>query len=229
MKPWIASIFILLASCHYRFSYPKSEEELFSRLAAASVLVRATTPAGVGFGSGTVIKQTNGGCYILTASHVVKSLAPVSNALSVIIKESELIREKYTAIVVAMDPNKDLALLFAYEMQAAYVLPVAEEEPPLYTTLYSLGAPLGHYRTANKGILSSKNKEIDTESVENIMTWQIPGVIWGMSGGTVANDRAELVCVPIAFENVGSLPYPDIGFCTGLPSIKEFLRFHLPN
>lgn len=189
-------------------------QEIFTTIAKSSVVIE--TP--VGLGSGTVVWTDGGGLsLILTCHHVIydEETNKPFDELSI----SSLQAGSAVGIVEDFSEDADLALVMGMGDLKAPALLVAIKEPDLYEHLYVMGAPAGYHGTAAEATLTNKQG-----------FWQLTSFIFpGYSGGTVTNNRMELVAVP-RMVYAGVNPYgvpeivPEIGFVVPLPMIRTFLK-----
>jgi serine protease Do len=185
----------------------------------------------LGMGSGTIVKKTNEGMYILTAYHVIAEnyeLSKYGFDVGVTVGYS---RRDYTdriagmilygAKIVKTDERNDLALLkTSYNDNNLNEIKVAETNPKIGDIVYSVGNPLGMLRTVSKGILSNVIGEFYIS--DNTCTY-------GNSGGGLFNKEGELIGVPVRvgtiYELEGSIsPETSLGKSVKLPIIQGFLE-----
>jgi S1-C subfamily serine protease len=184
----------------------------------------------MGAGAGTVIKKTNKEMYILTCAHVVQDIhmlqekgLPIAGTLGYSKtgekdKISGMVLYAYT--VVKYDEENDLALIKTTSVdEKLNVIPLATEIPNKGDTVYSVGDPLGLYRTLSKGILCNKTEGFYVS--DNTTTY-------GNSGGGLFNKNGELISVPSQVYvygegDTGYAPESSLGFSISLERIREFL------
>lgn len=194
-----------------------SAQEVYQRAAASAVLVATPT----GGGSGTVILAHPRATLVLTAHHVIADAPRRVRVLVLRAGDDGVERKAVRARVVAADKAHDLALLATGPGLGVPALPLATEEPALYEALYTIAAPLGLEGTVAPGVLTAKHRS--SASIAGAL-WQLTGLVFfGSSGGTVTNDRAELVGVPVVVSTWSGIPIPQIGLCVPLETIRAFL------
>ena len=144
----------------------------------------------LGAGSGFVISKDG---YILTNHHVTKD----NNSYSVVIGE-----EYVDAEFVGSDPYIDVAVL---KIDSKYVKGVAtignSKDSKIGDTIFTVGTPVSikYAGTVTRGIISGKNRLIETSSVSNNIDWlleviQIDAAINnGNSGGPLCNVNGEVI------------------------------------
>jgi S1-C subfamily serine protease len=183
-----------------------------------------------GLGSGTIIKKTIDGMYILTCYHVISELAEFQEGGVIIpatvgyVKDDRTGKEQgvvvYAATIVKTDKENDLALLKTSIIDDTLnVIKLANTEPSKGDVVYSVGNPLGIMRTLSRGILG--NHKEGFYFTDNTTTY-------GNSGGSLLNINGELIGVPsqclgysVAEEFV---PETSLGLSIDLLRVKEFLR-----
>jgi S1-C subfamily serine protease len=192
-----------------------------------------------GEGAGTIIKKTENRMYILTCYHVIAEIDKINKAgmkVGVTIAYSKKDERNsiagtiaYGAQIVKTDEEHDLALLKIFVVDNnLMVVNLAAQEPQKGDTVYSIGSPLGIWRTISKGIIS--NKQDGYYISDNTTTY-------GNSGGGLYNSKGELIGVPsnvmgysVAKKKPEPIPEPkfvpesSLGLSIDLPTIKDFLE-----
>ena len=134
--------------------------------------------AGSGHGSGFVIDDY---ARVLTNEHVVRTATRVRVRF-----ESG---EEATAIVLATDPRRDVALL-KVERSGTGGLPIRFDQPTVGDTVYAVGAPLDptYSATVSKGIISAF-RDIEGERwIQSDVNVQ-----HGSSGGPLLDERGNIL------------------------------------
>lgn len=139
---------------------------------------------------------------------------------------SEIRETTYRTKLVAVDRNKDLALL-----QVVAPLPNAEAsklacvDPKRGDSVFVVGNPMGVlYSSVVPGMVSSIQREYGTlgvgaEDTEPLL--QVSGgIVGGNSGGAVYDTSGSLVGVPVLSHRVNEV----LGFAVPLGAIKDFLK-----
>lgn len=132
----------------------------------------------------------------------------------------------YRVTLKAVDRSVDLAVL-----QVNGVLPngkvakLADSEPRRGERVYVVGNPAGVlYASVVVGIVSSTQRTYGMLGIEDSPHQRLiqisAGVIGGNSGGSVYNERGEMVGVPVRASRVNEI----LGFAVPLEVIKEFLK-----
>jgi len=192
-----------------------------------------------GEGAGTVIAKTENRMYILTCYHVVAEIDRINKMgmkVGVTIAYSKKDDRNsiagmtaYGAQIIKTDEEHDLALLEIFTVdENLTVVNLAEIEPQKGDTVYSIGSPLGIWRTISKGIIC--NKQDGYYISDNTTTY-------GNSGGGLYNSKGELIGVPsnvmgysVAKKKPEPIPEPkfvpesSLGLAIDLPTIKDFLE-----
>jgi S1-C subfamily serine protease len=192
-----------------------------------------------GEGAGTVIKKTENRMYILTCYHVIAEIDKLNKigiSLGVTVAYSKKDERNsiagmtaYGAQIIKTDEEHDLALLEIFIVdENLTVVNLAEIEPQKGDTVYSIGSPLGIWRTISKGIIC--NKQDGFYISDNTTTY-------GNSGGGLYNSKGELIGIPsnvmgysVAKKKPEPIPEPkfvpesSLGLAIDLPTIKDFLE-----
>lgn len=210
-------------------------ESLFTILSYSSVFVRTlvakvpeTGKPGAALGSGTVVGVLDGNRdAILTAAH----LLPKGNFVAVYVSPTNDPNNPERAVeaqVAKVDYAKDLALLVTVEkVKGVFPIGLATAEPRVFETVYTMSNPVRAPRTAGVAIVDAAERR----NTGKVNVYRLSGFGWpGSSGGTVANDRAELVGVLVGvhtssdrFHPGSEVIIPDITFAISLPEIVAFV------
>lgn len=133
----------------------------------------------------------------------------------------------YRTKIVLTDKDKDLALvqILASSIPNAIAAELACDNPVRGDTAYVVGNPYAVlYSSVTKGVVSSVQRNyqmlgIDDQGEAELM--QISGgVVGGNSGGSVFNDRGQLIGVPVRASTINEV----IGLAAPLTDVKRFLR-----
>lgn len=157
-------------------------------------------------GSGTIIKQTETECWILSCDHIIKNKnSPTIEAFT---------KQKYKAVILATDEIHDLSLLKCAFISDAVVSKISQREKYLIKSpTYLSGFPHGGPLRLSPGLLTGSFSMRNPEHKSFIL---MPPSISGESGGGVYSLFGELIGV-----NWGALP--DGSRATGLIDIRSFL------
>jgi len=206
----------------------KCPEINYKKMLKGSVIV----VGGIGFGSGTIIKKTKSAMYILTCYHVIADIIEyneknVNKQLGVSIgytvfdeKNKVIANILYGAEIIKYNQENDLAIVKTNMTDITLEeIMIADKHPKKGDIVYTVGHPLGLFRTISKGILSN---EIEFFYVTD-------GIItYGNSGGGLYNEKAELIGVPsrvpVYPTGMGYVPESSLGFSINLNTIQEFVK-----
>ena len=188
--------------------------ELVARLGESVVMVR--TP--VGLGSGFLIHPEG---YLITNDHVIAG----ERKISVTIfrhTDTELIKDNYDNVrIVAAGGNVDLALR-KIEGATGKTFPTVplgrSEELRQGDRVFAIGNPLGLERSVSEGIVSLRNRIIQSRLHVQTTAEINPG----NSGGPLFNYRGEVVGVNNL--KIVSTGAEGLGFAIPVRSLKTFLQ-----
>lgn len=160
------------------------------------------TPRGAGryvsaSGSGVIISEDG---YIVTNNHVVESAEEIEVTLND--------KRSYTAKVVGLDPNTDLALIKIEESGLPFLRMGDSDELSVGEWVLAVGNPFNLTSTVTAGIVSAKARNINIlgrrSAIESFIQTDA-AVNRGNSGGALVNTKGELVGVNAAIaSNTGS-------------------------
>jgi S1-C subfamily serine protease len=186
-------------------------------------------------GSGVVFKKEIGEgdkntYYLLTNNHVVYKR---ENLYS---KFDYLVQDCYgnivDAIVVASNPNHDLAVMKFKSEKEYTVLPFASEDPEINDTIISIGGPLGVINAVTIGKIESyvnvvfeDDNGVKDTNISNVTYKVLKHTSYinnGSSGGALINRNYELCGINYA-AGVGA-ENPVCGYAIQISKVKEFLN-----
>lgn len=203
-----------------------------NRIIKSDVFVRGF----FGTGAGTVIKKTETSMYIITCAHVVEDIIKFNEIGFKIAATVGYVKKNnldsiggaivYGAEVVKYDFKNDLALLKTSIIDDDLVVAnLSDNEPEKGDIVFSVGSPLGLFRTISRGILS--NKEDGFYFSDNTSTF-------GNSGGGLYNIKGELIGIPSNVTGYSAgldenekeifVPETGLGLSISLFRIKAFLE-----
>ncbi len=134
-------------------------------------------------GSGVIVDEDG---WIVTNYHVVRRASKIRVTMAD--------GTEYEARLVSGDQKNDLALLKIDPKKKLPFLEIASREPMLGETVVAIGNPFGYDHTVTKGIISAKNRPLETEGQKFDDILQTDAAINpGNSGGPLINTRGELV------------------------------------
>jgi S1-C subfamily serine protease len=227
---WLLILFAL-GGCAGHF---RSDAARFARIANSTVIVSD----GSGLGSGTIVGKEPGRTLVLTAFHVVRGSTSIRVAGN---------RAVCPAVVAKASEEEDLALLRVLCDLGQPILPIARVAPPRFSRVYLVGAMNGYPDTPGAGYLA--RRDFGTEGLKSDAYLVVAPMFSGDSGGTLVNERGELVAVPSRMPTYGMPVYvapsadqaddedapharfpavargivPGLGVFVGLPTIRRFL------
>jgi putative serine protease PepD len=165
-----------------------------------SVVTISATAArgqGAGTGSGEIIRSDG---YILTNNHVI-SVAANGGSVEILLSDGR----SYPATIVGRDPQTDLAVLKASDLQSPPVIGIGRSEDlAVGQPVVALGAPLGLSSTVTSGIVSALGRTIQVPGDDNQSALLADAVQTdaainpGNSGGALVDCSGNLVGVPTA-------------------------------
>lgn len=173
--------------------------------------------AGEKLGSGTVVKNTAFGGYVLTAEHVCRGESEADIAT--------LNREVFRGKIIKKHKGDDLCLIFVDKLDLPHVQ-MADSSPQIGDYIYSISAPRGFtgegYVPVTLGVYSGQKNGEDIYSMP---------ISFGSSGGMVVNQQGELIGVTNKIRRfplgLGADPYDQITIGTSLKDVRVFLEFNL--
>ena len=188
---------------------------LVEKLGEAVVMIR--TP--IGLGSGFIIHPDG---YVVTNDHVVAGERVIS--ITQFRKEqNELIKENYDNVrIVATGGNIDLALLKIEGHSNSRIFPTVSlgnsSELKQGERVFAIGSPLGLERSVSEGIVSLRNRIIQSRLHVQTTAEISPG----NSGGPLFNYRGQVVGVNNM--KVVSSGAEGLGFSIPVRQLKTFLE-----
>jgi serine protease Do len=146
--------------------------------------------------------------YIMTNNHIVENAEKVSVTT---FKDKE-----YTAKIVGLDPNTDLALLKVSDKNLPFAELGDSEKLRVGEWVLAIGNPWGFEHTVTAGIVSSKGRQLGIPDVPYQDYIQTDAAInRGNSGGPLVNMRGEVVGIT---SNIISPSGGNIGIGFAIPS-----------
>ncbi len=157
-------------------------------------------------GAGVVIKDDGEYLYVLTAKHVIEPRGKVE----MVVTNSETNKRIYAGIIPRKNIYKakqvDLALLKLPRPEGTFdIMPLAEEEPKIGATIYTIGHPVGTKYSVNIGLVSNYIKNPFAKRQGTYMLISAPS-IFGNSGGAVINNKSEVVGIVSGIMWLGKNP-----------------------
>jgi len=183
-------------------------------------------------GAGVIIKDDGEYLYILTAKHIVTPKGKVEIVITNLVTNKKTYIEIIPRKNIYIDEEVDLALIKLLRPEGRYsVISLAEKEPKIGETIYTVGHPIGTYYTVNIGIVSNYIKNPFVKRKGTYMLISAPS-IFGNSGGAVINNKTEVVGIASGIMWLGKNP-KDIAntvyvyhmtFAIRLDDIKNLLK-----
>jgi putative serine protease PepD len=165
-----------------------------------SVVTISATAArgqGAGTGSGEIIRSDG---YILTNNHVI-SVAANGGGVEVLLSDGR----SYPATIVGRDPQTDLAVLKANNLQTPQVISLGQSEDLVVgQPVVALGAPLGLSSTVTSGIVSALGRTVQVPGDDNQSALLADAIQTdaainpGNSGGALVDCSGDLIGIPTA-------------------------------
>ncbi|MEO8666399.1 MAG: Do family serine endopeptidase [Ignavibacteria bacterium] len=169
---------------------------------------------GRGSGSGIIISSDG---YILTNNHVVKNAS--ENGIKVILTD----KREYTAKLIGVDPNTDVAVI---KVEASD-LPVAtignSDDVQVGQWVVAIGNPLGLNSTVTAGIVSALGRNIqmggDSYAINNFIQTDA-AINPGNSGGALVDINGSLIGINTAIKTTNGY-YQGYGFAIPINLAKN--------
>jgi serine protease Do len=162
-------------------------------------------------GSGVIISEDG---YIVTNNHVI------ANAKKITVYLND--KESYTAQLVGLDVQLDLALLKIDANNLKYMVLGNSDEIVVGEMVLVIGNPLGYLsQSLTVGYISGLEREITLDNEKMVLLQTDAAVNPGNSGGALINTRGELIGI-INAKSYGS-EIDGIGFAIPINDIKEVL------
>lgn len=169
---------------------------LVSLLVLAAVLFASVLPANaIGFDAEEVYKSvfvvysgnSLGSGFAIGENCIVTNAHVIENVHSITLTSYE--GDKYTASLLGIDEDKDIAVLVIKDASFPYLKMANLSTVKIGDDIYAIGAPKGMAYTLTKGTVSAKER-----IVENASFIQIDAAInEGNSGGPLLNDAGEVL------------------------------------
>lgn len=180
----------------------------------AESLIEVDTDTGTG--SGVCISKDDTKTVFLTCAHVIEGAKRVS-VVRRSYKRDAFSYPRTRAKVAALDSEADLAVITVEKPLDIPIMPLADEEPALYQTIYLGGHPNGLGWICVTGAFQGPQREAPEFNAFSGLSFD------GSSGGIVANLNCALVGIMAATPRDDDVRLPVLGFCIPLSTIKAFL------
>ena len=169
---------------------------LVSLLILAAVLFASVLPANaIGFDAEEVYKSvfvvysgnSLGSGFAIGENCIVTNAHVIENVHSITLTSYE--GNKYTASLLGIDEDKDIALLVIKDASFPYLKMANLSTVKIGDDIYAIGAPKGMAYTLTKGTVSAKERIVENESFIQIDA----AINEGNSGGPLLNDAGEVL------------------------------------
>jgi S1-C subfamily serine protease len=170
----------------------------------------------ISYGSGMIINPHG---YILTCEHVVRDLETINVKIGV---ENKLFQAKLIKAV----PNHDIAVIkITPQKQQPYVRFSSTKASKIGEKVWAIGNPFGFEQTLTVGVLSGRNRMIETQRNEYSQLLQTDAALNpGNSGGPLFNTKGKVIGM-----NAIILPnQQSMGFAIPTETILPLIRPYLP-
>lgn len=169
---------------------------LVSLLVLAAVLFASVLPANaIGFDAEEVYKSvfvvysgnSLGSGFAIGENCIVTNAHVIENVHSITLTSYE--GDKYTASLLGIDEDKDIAVLAIKDASFPYLKMANLSTVKIGDDIYAIGAPKGMAYTLTKGTVSAKERIVENESFIQIDA----AINEGNSGGPLLNDAGEVL------------------------------------
>ena len=169
---------------------------LVSLLVLAAVLFASVLPANaIGFDAEEVYKSvfvvysgnSLGSGFAIGENCIVTNAHVIENVHSITLTSYE--GNKYTASLLGIDEDKDIAVLIIKDASFPYLKMANLSTVKIGDDIYAIGAPKGMAYTLTKGTVSTKERIVENESFIQIDA----AINEGNSGGPLLNDAGEVL------------------------------------
>ncbi len=186
-------------------------------------ITRVGTEDVLGYGSGTYIRSSENGGYILTNYHVISD--------GLIYSLEWLDGTMMDAELVGYDDSVDIAILSFNEPAPNDAQPVAlgsSDELQIGELVIAIGNPgVGEdtlFGTVTAGIVSGLDRDANAENfTRRVKTIQTDAALnTGNSGGALLNSKGELVGIPtLKYMMSTDAVYEGLGFCISIDYVRD--------
>ncbi|MBK9295104.1 MAG: Do family serine endopeptidase [Oligoflexia bacterium] len=163
-------------------------------------------------GSGFIIEDSG---LIVTNFHVIQ------NASDIQVQLTEKSKKTYKAKVVGSDERTDIALIKIDLKQKLPTVALGDSDKvEVGQWVAAFGNPFGHGHTMTKGIISAKERDVETENSPTFPFLQTDASINpGNSGGPLVNTKGEVIGVNAAIDGRAQ----GIGFAIPINVVKKLI------
>lgn len=172
------------------------------------------SPHGRGSGSGIIISEDG---YILTNNHVVRNAS--DNGIKVILTD----KREFTARLIGVDPNTDLAIIKVDANDLPSIVIGNSDNVQVGQWVVAIGNPLGLNSTVTAGIVSALGRNIqlggDSYAINNFIQTDA-AINPGNSGGALVDISGNLVGINTAIKTTNGF-YQGYGFAIPINLAKN--------
>lgn len=171
-----------------------------------------------GTGSGFVYKVDNEKGYILTNNHVID----YANSVEVLLQNGETV----TANILGRDSYADLAVLSISKDKVLKVATLGDSDKIyLGETVFTVGSPMGEEYSGSitKGIISAKERTVETEDVVTKVIQTDAAINPGNSGGPLVSLSGEVI--GITSMKLASEQIEGMGFAIPINEAKMYASY----
>lgn len=203
----------------------------------ATVFIRIEGDTWIGSGSGFVIGSDGKNVLIATNHHVAVPKPPAGSKnssdakvppITVVFDSGMKTQQSYTATIVALDADRDLAVLRVADVKNIPKAIVYEEQFKIFETMpvHAFGFPFGERLSTGKGYPSITIGKASISSLRNgsdgeLLLIQVDGNLNpGNSGGPVVDAKGRLVGIAVAIYRDGQ----GIGFIVPAGDLTRLLQ-----
>lgn len=172
----------------------------------------------IGTGTGFVYKESEDKAYILTNHHVIES----SSDIDVILSNNEVVKVK----LLGSDEYADLAVLEIPKDKIIKTVTLGNSDDiKIGSTVLTVGSPMGsdYSGSVTKGIISGKERTIETNDVVTKVIQTDAAINPGNSGGPLVNLAGEVIGITsmkLAQEEIEGM-----GFAIPINDAKTYVEF----
>lgn len=202
-------------------SFVKVEVILFAKPAGEQFKDDKPIELGAAVGSGTIIKKTNFGSYVLTAGHVceidIPTMPPGYPETKFFGKHKiyDFDNNPYDATVYKISNSIDACLLYVDKLRGRRAIKMKNDHPEVADMVYNIAAPAGYFGAEMVPIFQGRY----SGTKDNFDVYTIPAT-GGSSGSPIINDRGYLIGMIFAVHR----NFSNISFSPRIDDLYEFLE-----
>ena len=207
---------------HTRQSFVKIEKTInFNLCPPGEEHMSCTLSSGLITGSGSIVRKTSKGSYVLTAGHVCDSSREIpaeirsSDTTEVIIEAVDLEFKRYYSQIINVNMDMDTCILFVHDLRNEPI-EFANFQPKEGDRAYNVAAPTGVFYIGTVPLLEGFYMGIRAK--DQIALYTVPAA-GGSSGSPIFNTDGELIGMIHSVNRY----FPMITVSPTLPQIKRFV------